>query len=127
MMNIMMISQKRLGNPHLIALGEISEMDISLPKIVDNIEPEFVLKYDSLARWCVFQGKIRSIKEFKDYESFILCYIENLHQVMDEFYRIFRVSARVNLQNLMVIPPEAVGSYPDWNKIQKNKHTTRFL
>lgn len=31
----------------------------------------------------------------------------------------FRVSDRINLQNLRVIPPECVGSYPEWNKIQK--------
>lgn len=90
MMNIMMISQKRLGNPHLIALGEISGHDFSLPSIVEKIEPEFTLRHDSLSRWCVFKGRIRTIDDFKDYDSFVDSYIMNIHNVVNEFYSVPR-------------------------------------
>jgi hypothetical protein len=71
MMSIMMVSQKRLGNPNMVNIGEVSSLDMSMPVICNELEPEFDLKYDSLAKWCVFQGKLRAIEPFLDYELFV--------------------------------------------------------
>ncbi|CAI6359684.1 unnamed protein product [Macrosiphum euphorbiae] len=84
-----------------------------------GLPQEFDLKYDSLAKWCVFQGRIRTIEPFIDYESFLRNYIALLHSIVTEFYRYFRISERLNLQSLRVIPPELLESYEKWSEIQK--------
>lgn len=63
---------------------------------------------------------MKSIEKFTSYEEFLQKYAELIHRIGDEFHRLFRVTDRRDLQNIRVIPPESLGSCPDWDRVRKD-------
>jgi len=72
------------------------------------------------------KAKLRSINTFKDYEELIVAYGSLLHEVVDEFYRIFQISDRITMQHHRVVPPEKIGCDASWKIVPKFPITQSF-
>lgn len=99
-LSIIVHSSKNITSEKPFAFVSSVDMEVEMPKEVEKLDSELFFQGDNTGRWSIMYNKIRfsnaTEKEVSDYPPFIQHLRHIIMGTAKEFFRIFRISQKLN-------------------------------
>lgn len=112
-LSIIVHSSRNIVSERRLDFISLKDMVVEMAAEVDAMPPELIFMGAFQGRWCIMYNQIRFSKCTEEEISEYLTLMKHLHHVLEgtakEFFRIFRISQKVNQGTRQILDPTYLG------------------